>query len=348
MKIFERPGGLSARVAYRAQQTWLLHFFLALHRRYGILREHSETEIEARLLGAMWRRYSALIERDVDNVRERLYPRELLFELPLRNYLRALPALMKNSPAVSARRREGNFMDLPRDVDLDRYPPYYRRNFHWQTDGYLSRRSAELYDLGVEMLFFGTADVMRRQVIPPVARHIEQLGSKRPNLLDVGCGTGRTALQLARSMPGLSILGVDLSPYYLELARENCARCPEVSFLEANGEALPFRDEYFDCVTSTFLMHELPREARHQVLKEMYRVLKPGGLLVVEDSAQLRDAPDMRIFMEHFDREFHEPYFQDYLSDPLDALFESSGFAVQSVESHFVAKLVSGIKRSPL
>src|SRR5205823_10310196 len=138
-------------------------------------------------------RYSALLERDIANVRERLYPRQLLFEIPLRTYMRMLPRLWKNAPSVMLRRIARDFMDLPKDVDLSRFPPYYRQNFHWQTDGYLSRQSAELYDLGVEMLFFGTADVMRRQIIPPVTRFLREhpAGAR---LIDVGCGTGRTLM----------------------------------------------------------------------------------------------------------------------------------------------------------
>ena len=53
-------------------------------------------------------------------------------------------------------------------VDRSRYPRYYLRTFHWQTDGWLSERSARLYDFGVEFLFGGTADIMRRMAIPPV------------------------------------------------------------------------------------------------------------------------------------------------------------------------------------
>src|SRR6185295_7707451 len=99
-------------------------------------------------------------------------------------------------------------------------PAYYRRNFHWQTDGYLSRRSAELYDVGVELLFLGTADVMRRQIIPPIARHLAEHGSPRARLLDVATGTGSALRQLALVCPELRYYGLDLSPYYIELARE--------------------------------------------------------------------------------------------------------------------------------
>ena len=67
--------------------------------------------------------------------------------------------------------RSGDFKDIPL-VDKERFPPYYRRTFHWQTDGYFSEHSAEMYELGVELLFRGTADVMRRQIIPPITQFV--------------------------------------------------------------------------------------------------------------------------------------------------------------------------------
>src|SRR5207249_3828295 len=136
------------------------------------------------------------------------------------------------------------------------------------------------------MLFFGTADIMRRQVIPPITRYLRmQNGHARSaRLLDVGCGTGRTLHQLACTHPGLSMVGVDLSPYYVELAGERLSAFKEVSVLPGNAEELPFRDGWFDVATSVFLLHELPRSVRRRVLAELHRVVRPGGLVVVEDS----------------------------------------------------------------
>jgi ubiquinone/menaquinone biosynthesis C-methylase UbiE len=342
--LFQVPGGLPDRFAYRAQQASLLQIFLALNRRFGILRDNREADVETETLNAAWRRYSALLERDILNVRERLYPRELLFEIPLRDYLAQLPRLLKNTPRVMLRRVRRDFMDLPRDVDLASFPPYYRQNFHWQTDGYLSRGSAELYDVGVEMLFFGTADVMRRQIIPPVTRFLDHLGASNARLLDVGCGTGRTMIQLAETHPILEMIGVDMSPFYIEVARERFQHERRVQLMTANAEDLPFKDEYFDVVTSVFTMHELPRAVRRRVLSEIRRVLRPGGLLVIEDSAQMREAQDLAYFMHAFAQEFHEPYYEDYIVDDLTDLLTESGFSVDRVESHFVAKLVAGRK----
>ena len=50
-------------------------------------------------------------------------------------------------------------------TDLSAFPDYYLRNFHYQTGGYLSERSAKLYDQQVEVLFIGSADAMRRQAL---------------------------------------------------------------------------------------------------------------------------------------------------------------------------------------
>src|SRR5262249_53948319 len=156
-----------------------------------------------------------------------------LFEIPLGSYLKMLPRLIKNAPVVMGRRLAREFMDLPPNIDLEKYPSYYRQNFHWQTDGYLSSSSAALYDVAVEMLFFGMADVMRRQVIPPITRFLREQGP-RARALELGCGTGRTAAQIATAHPTLHLIGADLSPYYVEHARANAPRGPNVSFLEAN------------------------------------------------------------------------------------------------------------------
>ncbi|TMQ13438.1 MAG: class I SAM-dependent methyltransferase, partial [Deltaproteobacteria bacterium] len=227
-----------------------------------------------------------------------------------------------------------------------RYPAYYRRTFHWQTDGYFSDHSAEVYELGVEVLFRGTADVMRRQIIPPVTRAVRAAGGAgRLRLLDVACGTGRTLHQLAVAHPALRLYGVDLSPAYVRLARRRLAEVAEVALAVENAEALPFADAAFDVVTSVYLFHELPRNTRRAVAREMFRVVRPGGLIVIEDSAQLAESAEIASALRAFPTEFHEPFYDDYLEDDLAALLGEVGFAVESVEPQLVAKVVVGRRR---
>ena len=294
---------------------------------------------------AVLRRRDELHARDLANVEAGLYPRELLFDIPVGRYMRALPRLLRDAPRLVRRKKAGAFRDIPA-VDKSRYPAYYRRTFHWQTDGYFSDHSAEIYELGVELLFRGTADVMRRQVIPPVTRFVRAADSARPlRLLDVACGTGRTLHQLAVAHPALRLYGVDLSPAYVRLARRRLADVAEVALAVENAEALPFADAAFDVVTSVYLFHELPRNTRRAVAREMLRVVRPGGLVVIEDSAQLAESAEIASALRAFPAEFHEPFYADYLEDDLTALFREVGFEVESSEPQFVAKVV--IARRP-
>jgi ubiquinone/menaquinone biosynthesis C-methylase UbiE len=252
--------------------------------------------------------------------------------------VRRLPRLLRDVPGVMRRQRAGNFREIPA-VDKSQFPAYYRRNFHWQTDGYFSEHSAEVYDLGVELLFRGTADVMRRQVIPPISRFLLAHGPGL-RLLDVACGTGRTLRMLATAQPSLQLTGVDLSPAYIEVARRQLADLPALTLVADNAEALPWPDASFDIATSVFLFHELPRNARRNVIRELFRVVRPGGLVVLEDSAQLADSGTLGDVLHGFPREFHEPFFDDYLEDDLAAVLRAAGFAVDRVERALVAKVV--------
>lgn len=331
------------RAAYQAQQRSMLYSGLVAHE---VLRWMARRQVEPgeQAVEEFRRRYAELLERDLTNVADGLYPAELLFRFPLLEYARRAPTLARDLPRVLGRMRRRDFRDLPEDVDLSQYPEYFRRTFHWQSDGYFSVKSAERYDIGVELLFLGTADVMRRQIIPPITRHLRgRAGPQR--LVDVACGTGRTLLQLAAAHPDLHYYGIDLSPYYIRFARRKLEGAIEQLSLSAeNAEEMPYRAGYFDVVVSVHLFHELPRGARRNVVAEMYRVLRPGGLVVLEDSAQRAESPELGFFLRSFSEDFHEPYHRDYVEDDLAELLRGAGFEVTAVERHFVSKVVAARK----
>ncbi|HEY6727033.1 MAG TPA: class I SAM-dependent methyltransferase [Polyangiaceae bacterium] len=290
-----------------------------------------------RAVRAVRHRYRELQRKDLEHVARGTYPASQLFAAPLSRYARVAPSFFIDALKVIRRARAGNYADLPapRPAEL---PAYYRRCFHWQTDGYLSDHSARLYDLGVEILFTGMADAMRRQVLG-------ELGGLSPNaaILDVGCGTGRLLQQLRSARPEARLTGIDLSEAYVRHARAELGAAASVH--TGNAEALPYADQSFDAVVSVFVFHELPARVRRRVFSEMVRVLKPGGVLVLEDAAQLSDSPDLSAVLRQFPRDLHEPFFEQYLGDPLEDLF-SAPLAPPRCQPVFVAKLVSARKHA--
>jgi ubiquinone/menaquinone biosynthesis C-methylase UbiE len=326
------------RVRYLTRHIGLTAVLTPLMRGWHFVLSPREPGPPADLLAAYYRRHKILLEEDLANVRAGWYPRELLFEFPLGDFAKLIPYGMVEFPSIYLRRAKRAHDDLPDIENRDFYPDYYLRTFHWQSDGWMSDRSARLYDLSVEALFVGTAAIMRRMALPPLVSALRSI--EQPGILDVACGTGSFLAQVHRTLPRAKLTGIDLSPYYLKTAHEALSGVPGVTLVAENAERMPFGDGSFDAATSIFLFHELPKQARRNVLSEMHRVVRPGGLAVLCDSAQPNDSPELEYFMDMFPKLYHEPYFKSYVSDPLETALEESGFRVRSARPHFLSKVV--------
>jgi MPBQ/MSBQ methyltransferase len=109
---------------------------------------------------------------------------------------------------------------------------------------------------------------------------------RRSTLLDVGCGIGGSSRILARDY-GFAVTGITLSPQQVKRARELTPPEVDARFQIADAMALPFPDASFDVVWSVEAGPHMPDKA--QFARELVRVLKPGGILLVADWNQ-RDA----------------------------------------------------------
>jgi ubiquinone/menaquinone biosynthesis C-methylase UbiE len=114
-----------------------------------------------------------------------------------------------------------------------------------------------------------------------------------------------------------------------------------------NAERMPFVDGHFDVVASVFLFHELPPEVRSRVLSEIARVVRPGGLVIVADSLQLRDAPELSREIEAFPERFHEPYYRGYVEEDLAARVGETGLRLRETSLAFLTKIVVAEKPPP-
>jgi demethylmenaquinone methyltransferase/2-methoxy-6-polyprenyl-1,4-benzoquinol methylase len=101
-------------------------------------------------------------------------------------------------------------------------------------------------------------------------------------LLDLATGTGDVAIEAARTHPRIQVSGLDFSGPMLEAAQPKIRRrslSDRVSLLQGDALNLPFSDEHFDAVTVAFGIRNMPDRAR--VLREIHRVLVPGGGLFI-------------------------------------------------------------------
>lgn len=252
-------------------------------------------------------------------------------------------------PNTWDRRRKQNYNDLPKNIDNESYPNYYLRNFHHQTDGYLSDFSASIYDLQVEILFNGSADAMRRRIIKPLKKGLNNFSSRKKSslkILDVATGSGRTLKQIRGAFPKEKIIGLDLSGSYLKEASRFISNLDGdlIELIKGNAEELPFEDNSIQGITCVYLFHELPRTVRENVLKEFFRVLEPGGILILADSIQVIDSPDFIQIMENFYKSFHEPFYCDYIKENITSKIEDIGFNNVKSNSFFMTKVWSAVK----
>ncbi len=161
-------------------------------------------------------------------------------------------------------------------------------------------------------------------------RRLENLRHNR--VLDVGCGTGALLKELAKDVPAENLVGIDLCPEMLAVARSKLDS--SVELYESPVEDIPFPDSHFDLVVSANAFHYFrsPGEA----LGEMFRVLQPGGYLVITDWCD--DFIACRIcdlFLRLIDKA-HSPI---YGIRECGMLFSRAGFEVIALEKYKISWL---------
>jgi ubiquinone biosynthesis O-methyltransferase len=141
------------------------------------------------------------------------------------------------------------------------------------TDGSLPGLGPEVYARWRASKVGAITERLERQLI------LELVGEVRNcRVLDVGCGDGEFALELARR--GAIVVGIDSSPEMIEAARSRARpHDADVTFEQAMAEQLPFPDEQFDVVTAITILCFVEDAA--PVFNEIARVLRPGGRFVI-------------------------------------------------------------------
>lgn len=113
-------------------------------------------------------------------------------------------------------------------------------------------------------------------------RVVDLVGSAPQNVLDVACGPGRQTYRLAKA--GHSVTGIDLSPDMLAQTKRYPAL--DLTYLEGDATFMSFPNAAFDVSTISFALHDMPQSLAIDVLKEMKRVTKKQGRMIIVDYNQ--------------------------------------------------------------
>ena len=164
------------------------------------------------------------------------------------------------------------------------------------------------YDCTVWLAFLGKENSFREKVLN-LARVVSG-----ESVLDVGCGTGTLAIAAKKRVGAVgTVHGLDASIEMLATAEKKARRAAvEVFFKSGVAEALPFPEAQFNVVLSTVMLHQLPQKARLQCAREIRRVLKPDGRVLVVDFEGFSD--QKRSLLSHFHRPHGHVRAQDIVA----------------------------------
>jgi ubiquinone/menaquinone biosynthesis C-methylase UbiE len=171
-------------------------------------------------------------------------------------------------------------------------------------------------------------------------------GIKSGRVLDIGTGSGRLSIELAKAKgSNFEITGLDISENMLKKAAENARQAgveDKIKFVQANADALPFPDGSFDLVISYASLHHWFRPAT--VFKEAQRVAKKGGAVIIRDNRRVYGNPFwevfiwiLRRFMNRRHREnWPKAIMASYTIPEVKAILEEAGLTDYRVSTDFI------------
>ncbi|GMH12115.1 hypothetical protein Nepgr_013956 [Nepenthes gracilis] len=222
------------------------------------------------------------------------------------------------------------------------YPDYYLKPFHAYDEGnlsWLAAAEAEAATMSMVRRAIPEAssldeanEIVRGNWLQAIEQHHQQYSrdSTMRDILDVGCSVGVSTRFLANKFHSAKVTGLDLSPYFLAVAqfkeKDGAARDKSISWIHANGENTGLPSQSFDLVSISYVLHECPATATVNLVREAFRLLRPGGTIAITDNS-----PKSKILQELSPVLFTlmkstEPFLDEYYLLDLEGVMREAGF----------------------
>lgn len=249
------------------------------------------------------------------------------------------------------------------------YPSYYEQEFHAYSEGntnWLAAVECESATMSMALRVWPkdgltaaeAQDRLRYSFLDTVKAYMTRhCGNSAPSrVLDVGCSVGVSTFYLAKYFPSArEIMGLDLSAHFLAVAQHRQAQegsnprdsvYNRIVWKHAAIERSGLASDSFTLTTAAFMFHELPQEESRQILREMYRVTEPGGVIALTDnnprSPVIQSLPPVLFTL----MKSTEPWSDEYYTFDLEKAIEQAGFElVETVASDPRHRTICAIKR---
>ncbi|MCS7003179.1 MAG: methyltransferase domain-containing protein, partial [Dehalococcoidia bacterium] len=190
-----------------------------------------------------------------------------------------------------------------------RYPAYYEIDYHIQPGG-MHKEALIPFVMEIGQVAYHGERNARSELKEGAALAIPPGNYQR--ILDMGCGIGHSTIPIKERFPNSEVYGIDLSAPFVRYAHRQAERRGlAIHYSQQNAERTDFPDNYFDVVTSCILFHEVPDDAAMAIIREGYRITKPGGLFQIADTPPYREHDLFRAFTSDWQTENNgEPYWR--------------------------------------
>ncbi|WP_024544740.1 class I SAM-dependent methyltransferase [Picosynechococcus sp. NKBG15041c] len=220
------------------------------------------------------------------------------------------------------------------------YPSYYLTSFHAYDEGNLGWEPAlevESAAYSVHSTLFGEpnieGDALLRESYHQILKFNIDLSPQK--ILDIGCSVGMSTEALKKTFPEAELTGVDLSPYFLAVAKyRTAAQGENFTWCHAPGEDTQLPAQSFDLVSCSLIFHELPQTAAIALFQEAKRLLKPGGYFAMMDmNPQAEVYKKMPPYILTLLKST-EPYLDQYFSLDVATELQWAGFEAPFIQEN--------------